>query len=571
MAEKNSHGTTDTSPPEFFTSRWGMLMTAIGIAIGTGNIWRFPRVAAANGGGVFILLWTVFLFLWSIPLLTAESAIGRTTRRGTLGAFTALVGPRGAWLGGFVALTTTGIMCYYSVVTGWCFKYLISSLTGSVNETTGIEYWHGFAGSPEAVGYHLFAALVTGVIVLAGVRHGIEGSAKVCIPVLAAILVYSAVRALFLPGALRGVSYLFQFDPADFLKPKVYLEALSQSAWSTGAGWGLLLTYSVYARPRERVVENSIIMGLADNTASIIAALAVIPTVFALLPFDQAMAVARTPGENSTGLTFIWIPRLLGGSAGGRFTLALFFLALVLAALTSLISMVEMLVRNLIDLGIGRKAANPGGNRADRSLRGAERPVRRLLRQPGLGLGPGTAGQRPAVLPGGDDFRSEKFPRKDVGKRRRLFRPRPPSAGSVILAADRTDTPAVRRPAGLVVLPVGGLGPAELVEPPVHIQYRQRSVSVAFGWSADVVAGAAAGEKTRRPGVNRGRERGRLQCSNQVWILVRASSMGRNKLVFSHSSRKLSLILSIGALTVSLPRGEKFKEIHFHMLTYPKL
>ena len=332
-------------------------MTAIGIAIGTGNIWRFPRVAAVNGGGVFIILWTVFLFLWSIPLLTAESAIGRTTRRGTLGAFTALVGPWGAWMGGFVALTTSGIMCYYTVVTGWCFKYLIASISGAVNQDTGIEYWHGFAGSLEAVAYHLSAAVITGVIVLAGVRHGIEWSAKVCIPVLAVILIYSALRALALPGAGRGVDYLFQFDPADFGKPQVYLEALSQSAWSTGAGWGLMLTYSVYARPREPVVGNSVIMGLADNTASIIAALAVIPTVFALLPFEQAVQVASTPGENSTGLTFIWIPRLLGGGAGGRTMLVLFFLALVLAALTSLTSMVEMLVRNLIDLGLGRRNA----------------------------------------------------------------------------------------------------------------------------------------------------------------------------------------------------------------------
>ncbi|MBN2290604.1 MAG: sodium-dependent transporter [Candidatus Glassbacteria bacterium] len=340
-----------------FSSRWAMLATALGIAIGTGNIWRFPRVAAANGGGVFILLWMVFLFLWSIPLLTAESAIGRWSRKGTLGSFQALAGRSGLWMGGFVALVTTGIMSYYSVVTGWCFKYFSSSLTGAVNAGTGPEYWHDFAGSAQAEAFHLAAALVTGLIVVLGVRIGIERTARVFIPVLGAILVYATLRALFLPGSFEGVKFLFHFDPADFTRPRIYLEALSQSAWSTGAGWGLLLTYSVYSRSSEPVVGNSLIMGLGNNTASLLAALAVIPTVFALLPAGEAVQVAQATGENSTGLTFIWIPRLLGGTGGGQLMLALFFLALSLAALSSLISMFELAVRNLIDLGLRRRSA----------------------------------------------------------------------------------------------------------------------------------------------------------------------------------------------------------------------
>ena len=346
-----------TRPGEIFASRWGMLLTAVGIAIGTGNIWRFPRVAASNGGGVFILLWTAFLFLWSVPLLATESAIGRYTRRGTFGSFLALAGQRFSWMGAFVTLVTTGIMCYYCVVTGWCLKYFSAALIGTVNHSSGPEYWHAFSGSTQAVGFHLLAALLTGAIILAGVRSGIERSSQLFIPLLGAILVYSAVRALLLPGAGAGVSYLFHFDPADFARPRIYLEALSQSAWSTGAGWGLLLTYSVYARPREKVVKNSLLMGLIDNTASLLAALAVIPTVFSMLPPDQAVEVVKTPGENSTGLTFIWIPRLLGGCDSGQAMLILFFLALLLAALTSLISMVEMAVRNLIDLGLKRISA----------------------------------------------------------------------------------------------------------------------------------------------------------------------------------------------------------------------
>ena len=342
---------------ETFSSRWAMLATALGIAVGTGNIWRFPRVAAANGGGAFIVLWLLFLLLWSIPLLTTESAIGRHFRKGTLGSFSAMIGRFGPALGGFVTLVTAGIMCYYCVVSGWCIKYFVGSLIGQVNGATGPEYWAAFSGSTEAAIYHSIAALITGVVVLSGIRAGIERTARIFIPALAVILLYSAIRACFLPGAGTGLTYLFHFDVKDLAQPGIYLEALSQSAWSTGAGWGLLLTYSVYSRQKEPVVGNSLIMGLGNNTASILAAVAVIPTVFAVLPYAQAIEVATSSGENSTGLTFIWIPRLLGGSGGGWFLLTIFFLALSIAALSSLISMFEFFVRNLIDLGLTRKRA----------------------------------------------------------------------------------------------------------------------------------------------------------------------------------------------------------------------
>ena len=355
-AEK-SGGTARSAHPEYFSSRLGVLLAAIGMAVGTGNIWRFPKVAAANGGGVFILLWLAFLFLWSIPLMAAESSIGRTTRLGTLGSFNAILGRRGAWMGGFVALAAAGIMCYYSVITGWCLKYFISTVLCTVNSSTGPEYWHSFAGSWEAVGFHLAAAVFVGAIVLIGVRSGIERSALILIPALAVILTYSAIRALLLPGAFSGVKYLFHFNLADFAEPRIYLEALTQSAWSTGGGWGLLLTYSVYSRPREHVVENSAVIGISDSAASILAALAIIPTVFALLPEAEALQLVGTTGETNTGLTFIWMPRLLGSGGGGQLMLVLFFLALLIAALTSLISLVELAVRNLIDTGLRRKTA----------------------------------------------------------------------------------------------------------------------------------------------------------------------------------------------------------------------
>ncbi len=341
---------------EYFSSRLGLLLAAVGLAVGTGNIWRFPKVAAANGGAVFICLWLAFLFLWSIPLMTVESAIGRTTRYGTVGSFLRVAGPRKVWMGGFMAIAAAGIMCYYSVVTGWCLKFFLGTLTGAVTADTGTGYWSHFAGSWEAVWFHWAAAVVVGLIVLSGVRAGIERSAIIFVPVLSLILVFSALKALLLPGAMSGVNYLFQFNPEDFFKPQIYVEALAQSAWSTGAGWGLLLTYSAYAQPGERIVENSAIIGVVDSATSILAALAIIPTVFALMPVQEALRLVGETGESSTGLIFIWMPRLLG-QGGGQAMIIFFFFALLIAALTSLVSLVELAVKNLIDIGFKRKTA----------------------------------------------------------------------------------------------------------------------------------------------------------------------------------------------------------------------
>ncbi|RKZ06906.1 sodium-dependent transporter, partial [bacterium] len=153
----------------------------------------------------------------------------------------------------------------------------------------------------------------------------------------------------------KGLNFLFQPDWKALLNYRVWLEGLSQSAWSTGAGWGLILTYAVYSRKHEDIVANSFLAGLGNNSASLLAALAIIPTVFAILPAEKAMAVVKDTGPASTGLTFIWIPRLFEKIAGGHVFLFLFFLALSIAAISSLISMIELGTRIMIDFGLSRK------------------------------------------------------------------------------------------------------------------------------------------------------------------------------------------------------------------------
>ena len=341
------------SRTEEFGSRWGLVIATLGMAVGTGNIWRFPRIAASNGGGSFLVAWIVFLFLWSLPLIIAEFAIGKHTRRGAIGAFVATGGRGFAWMGGFVAVCATAIMFYYSVVTGWCFRYLAASLMGQLNDEGEAEaLWSSFAGTPKSLVTH-FVAIGLGVtVVWFGVR-GIERVAKVLIPSLAAMVLVLAVRAVTLPGAEKGLAFLFTPDWQALASPKIWLEALTQNAWDTGAGWGLILTYSIYMRAREDVALNAFLIGFGNNSMSLLAGIMVLCTVFAINPAAQTEIV----GAGNEGLTFIWMPQLFAAMPAGSVFMVLFFAALSFAALTSLIAMLELATRVLIDMGVRRKAA----------------------------------------------------------------------------------------------------------------------------------------------------------------------------------------------------------------------
>ncbi|MFQ5754056.1 MAG: sodium-dependent transporter, partial [bacterium] len=345
---------------EFFSSRWALILAALGMAIGTGNIWRFPRIAAKNGGGAFIIAWIIFLFLWSIPLLISEFAIGKKTRYGTIGAFAKLLGKKYTWMGGFIGFCTMAIMFYYSVVTGWCLKYFIAALGGSLVNVEGMAYWNQFSTSfYEPILYHFISMGVGAFIIYRGVVKGIERATKILIPSLLLLLIVATIRALTLPGALDGLNFLFHPQWRALANYKVWLEALSQSAWSTGAGWGLILTYAVYLKQNEDIVLNSFITGLGNNSASIFAGLAIFPAVFALAPLLGLVAqdVVKITGPGNTGMTFIWIPQLFNQMKFGAFFTAVFFLALSFAALSSLIAMIELATRICMDAGMPRKRA----------------------------------------------------------------------------------------------------------------------------------------------------------------------------------------------------------------------
>ena len=340
---------------ETFSSRYGIILAGLGMAVGAGNMWRFPRIAAQNGGAAFLIPWILFLLVWSIPLLIAEFGIGRGTRRGCIGAFTTLIGERFAWMGGFVAVTTIMILFYYSVVTGWTLKYFLAASMGQITAGDPTAYWSGYVGSVwQPILFHAASVLIGAWVIHRGVVRGIEAANKILIPALFALLIVAVVRSLTLPGAERGLEFLFNPDLSSLANYRTWLEALTQSAWSTGAGWGLILTYGIYLKRKEDIVLSAGTIGFGDNSASLLAGMAVVPAAFAILSVGDAQTAMAA---GNTGLMFIWMPQLFARIPGGTFFLPLFFLALFFAALSSLIAMIELATRVLMDAGMRRRRA----------------------------------------------------------------------------------------------------------------------------------------------------------------------------------------------------------------------
>ncbi len=344
---------------EFFASRWGIIFAGLGMAVGTGNIWRFPRIVSQQGGGAFMLAWLLFLFLWSIPLLVIETSIGKKTRMGVIGSFGNIMGRNFAWMGTFVTFVTTAIMFYYAVVAGWCLKYFLATSFQGLIKKDSSQVWRSFTGSWEPVLFHLAAIGIGAFIIYSGVVKGIERANKILIPALFLLLIIACVRALTLPSAFRGLDFLFSPNFSRLSDYKLWLNALTQSAWSTGAGWGLMLTYGVYCQEKENPILTSSTLGFGDYVASLLAAMAVIPTVFSYFATQELsqQTVMDVMKADNQGLTFIWIPNLFSKVPAGSFFLALFFLALSFAAFSSLISMIELDTRILMDAGLSRKKA----------------------------------------------------------------------------------------------------------------------------------------------------------------------------------------------------------------------
>ncbi|MFL2971100.1 MAG: sodium-dependent transporter [Candidatus Thalassarchaeaceae archaeon] len=343
-----------------FSGRLGLIFATIGAAIGTGNIWRFPRMVGANGGGSFLVPWLIFLFLWSVPLIIAEFALGKRSRTGTVGTFRIFAGKRFAWMGLWTAWISTAIGFYYAVVTGWCINYFQTAVRGGLgSEVDTVEVWNTFLQNPMEVVF--FQAIAVAITMLA-IWKGAKAIEKVNVGLMISlfILLFAALFLAFVmdleDGTLDGFVYMFSIQPEYLAQPETWINGLSQSAWSCSAGMGMAITYSVYMRKDEDTTLNAATMCLANNSISIIAGLTVMMAVFAVVD-DPLAAVSG----GSSAITFLVLPEVFAQAPGGPVVqlamVTMFFLALSFAALTSMISTVELCVRNFVDHGIERPQA----------------------------------------------------------------------------------------------------------------------------------------------------------------------------------------------------------------------
>lgn len=342
-----------------FSGRMGLIFAAIGAAIGTGNIWRFPRMVGANDGGTFLIPWLFFLFAWSIPLVIAEFALGKRSRTGTIGTFRIFAGKNFAWMGLWTAWISTAIGFYYAVVAGWCLKYFQLGITnGLVGENVDTQLvWNEFLQSPGSVIFFQFLVIAITLLAIWKGAKAIEKVNVILMVSLFILLFMSLGLSLMMDledGSLDGFLFMFTVNWSSLSDPSIWINGLSQSAWSCSAGMGMAITYSVYMRKDEDTTLNAFTMGLANNSISIIAGLTVLSAIFAVSdnPLD-------TVTGGSSAITFLALPEVFaqapGGGIGAWVMMSGFFLALSFAALTSMISTVELCVRNFVDHGYERE------------------------------------------------------------------------------------------------------------------------------------------------------------------------------------------------------------------------
>ncbi|XP_060077714.1 uncharacterized sodium-dependent transporter YocR-like [Ylistrum balloti] len=357
-----------------FSTKLGLICSCLGCVVGTGNIWRFPRIVATNseneGGLVFLIVWMLFLFLWSSPMLIIEYGTGRYTKKAIIESFRKILGDKAAWCGAWISMVTFLISCYYSVVLGWCFYYVYYCIAHELPEDddVSLNIFNDFAKeSYWPILTHSLALLSAGFAVIKGVKT-FEKVNMVLVPVLLLIILFTFVWSLTREYADYGIKFLFTPDWESLGKPRLWVDAISQNAFDTGAGMGLMIPYSSFMTRDHAIVKYATLIPATNNIVSLICGMLIFSTVFSTLiinrPFlarSDIVTILKESGPASTGLTFIWIPVLFSTlGAFGRVLAILFFLCLSCAGVTSLISNMELVCHTLEDFGLPRKFGMPG-------------------------------------------------------------------------------------------------------------------------------------------------------------------------------------------------------------------
>ncbi len=325
-----------------FTGKLGFVLAAAGSAVGLGNIWRFPYLAAKYGGGIFLLVYLVLAITFGFALMTAEIALGRKTGLSAVGAFKKL-NQKFAFVGYLASIIPMIILPYYSVIGGWVMKYLFAFIGGDVKAAASDSYFGGFisqVGSP--IFWFMLFIGITALIVLFGVEKGIEKVSKVMMPILVFLSIFIAIYSACLPGAGEGVLYYILPDFSKFSANTV-LAAMGQLFYSMSLAMGIMITYGSYMKKDVNLESSVTQIELFDTGIAFMAGLMIIPAVFV---FSGGTPEALGKGPS---LMFVTLPKVFETMTGGTYIGILFFLLVLFAALTSSISLMETVVSIVCD------------------------------------------------------------------------------------------------------------------------------------------------------------------------------------------------------------------------------
>lgn len=335
-----------------FSGKVGFVLAAAGSAVGLGNIWRFPYLAAKYGGGIFLLVYLILAVTFGFALMTAEIALGRKTQLSAIGAFGSL-NKRFSFLGYLASVVPMIILPYYSVIGGWVMKYLVGFVTGEGAAMANDAYFGAYISkTAEPIIWFLLFMGITAVIVLFDVEKGIEKVSKIMMPILVVLILVICVYTIFsMDGALDGVAYYLKPDFSKFSIMTV-VAAMGQLFYSMSLAMGIMITFGSYMKKDIRIEKSVRQIELFDTGIAFLAGLMIIPAVFAFSGGDET-ALGQGPG-----LMFVTLPKVFATMPGGSIIGAAFFIMVLFAALTSAISLMETIVSIFRDkLGIGRKPA----------------------------------------------------------------------------------------------------------------------------------------------------------------------------------------------------------------------
>lgn len=324
---------------ENWGSRIGFIMAAAGSAVGLGNIWRFPYLTGENGGGAFIIIYLIFAFVIGLSIMTAEFAIGRKTNLAAVGAYKS-TSRRWTFVGIIGVLTAFLIMGFYPVVGGWSLAYISKSFTGLLSSgDIGGVFESFISGSFTPLLWTLLFLGLNVFIVARGISGGIEKAGKILMPTLFILLIMISIKSVSLPGSGAGLEFLFKPDWSK-VNGGTILAALGQAFFSLSLGMGCMITYGSYINKSENLQKNAMVITVLDMSIALLAGIAIFPALF-------AFGIEPTQGA---GLVFVVVPSIFAEMGGiGTLFSAIFFIALSVAALTSSVSLLEVVVAYLMD------------------------------------------------------------------------------------------------------------------------------------------------------------------------------------------------------------------------------